>query len=247
MENEKLQINLASGMEKAEIIIREVNTANELPVKPPVKVDIKGTIGAVAEFLLKRGDEPDQVNQKRCFITVDRSKMSITLITNEHDAYNSGTVVGTASVHPKFVEFGINAQIDWEPNALGQFFKMNRAYFADKSENMNLVTKLKNFEAQVSTQIKKQKDENGDFADNYSGVVMSSLPGAFKLQIPLFKGRPAEEIEVEFYASINGRTVFLQLFSPGANQAIEDIRDSMIDEELEDIKTICPDIAIIEV
>lgn len=246
MQTEKIQISLSPETPKAEVIIREVNEVNELPILAPIKPDISGVLGAPLEFLQKRKTVSVQINQHRCHILVDREKMSITLVTNEHDQYLCGKITGKATVHPKFAEFGINTGKGWEPNELGQFFKMNRASFVDKSENMAIVTQLKNFEAKVNTQIVKQKSENGDFADNYSGVVMSNLPGAFKLKIPLFKGRAAEEIEVEFYASVNGRTVALQLYSPGANQAIEEIRDAMIEDELARIREICEDIAIIE-
>lgn len=246
MENEKLQISLAPGVEKAEIIIREVSEVNELKVKAPLKVNLSGVIGAPLEFLKKRYDQEDQVNQKRCVVIFNREKLTIKLTINENDEYNKGEVVGNLKQHPKFIEFGINQDKDWEPNELGQFFKMNRFFFADKSENMKLVTDLKNFEAKVNTTIEKQKSESGDFKDNYSGVVTSNLPGKFKLMIPLFKGSSSEEIEVEFYASVKGRTIFLQLFSPSANQALEDIRDMVIDEQITAIRELTPDIAIIE-
>lgn len=246
MSKEKFQINLAQGAEKAEVIVREVSEVNELKVKAPVKVNLSGVIGAPYEFLSKRIDQPDQINQKRCVVIYSRESLSITLVTNENDEYNMGTVVGKLQQHPKFKEFGINSGKAWEPNELGQFFKMNRAFFSDKSENMKLVSDLLNFEAKVNTTIEKQKSEGGDFKDNYSGAVTSNVPGKFKLKIPLFKGRPAEELEVEFYASINGRNVFLQLYSPGANQALEDIRDMVIDEQISAIRELAPEIAIIE-
>lgn len=246
MENEKMQINLASGQEKAEIIIRETNVVNELPIKAPIKLDITGTIGAVAQFLYKRNKEIEQITQERCMVLVDREKMTLTLITNEHDEYLRGKVTGKLMTHPKFIEFGINTGKTWEPNELGQFMKMNRAFFADKTENMSLVTQLKNFEAKINSNVEKQKSENGSFSDNYSAVVTSNLPGTFKLNIPIFKGNPAEMLEVEFYAAINGRTVLLQLFSPGACQALEDLRDSVIDAEIEEIQSMTPGIAIIE-
>jgi hypothetical protein len=37
MQTEKLQINFAEGVQVAEVVIREVNSVNELPVKPPCK------------------------------------------------------------------------------------------------------------------------------------------------------------------------------------------------------------------
>lgn len=247
MENEKFQINLGEGTTKAEIVLREVNEVNELEVKAPIKTALSGVIGAPVEFLRRRLDQPDQINQKRCHVLINRETLTIKLVINENDQYTEGQVLGTLQKHPKFKEFGINdSTCGWDPNELGQFFKMNRAFFPDKSENMKLVTDLKNFEAKVNTTIEKQKADNGSFADNYSGVVTSNLPGAFKLRISLFKGRAAEDLEVEFYASINGRSVKLYLMSPGACQALEDLRDQVIDEQIQLIRELAPEIAIIE-
>ena len=246
MENEKIQITFGDGQTKGELIIREVSSVNELPVKAPIKVNLKGVIGAPFEFLSKRLDQPDQINQKRCVVLISREDLSIILNFNENDAYNDGCVLGTLDQHPKFVEFGINTGKNWKPNELGQFLKMNRFYFTIQKENMDLVTLLKSFEAKVGILIEKEKTQNGNFKDNYSGVVTSNLPGSFKLHIPIFKGRPAEDIEVEFYATVNGREVFLQLYSPGACQALEDLRDQVIDEQIKAIRELAPDIAIIE-
>jgi len=234
----------------AEVIVREVNSVNELPVKPPVKVNLSGTIGAPLEFLTKRKDTPegifDQIVEENCHILVDRERMTITLIINEDDEYLIGKVVGGLMEHPKFKEFRINTEARWEPNMLGQFIKMNRAYFIDKDANMTLVTQLKNFEANINSKIEKQKSETGSFKDNYSGMVISNLPDSFKLNIPLFKGGKVEEIEVEFYANINGREISLQLISPGAAEAMDKVRDEVIDEQIEKIRALTPGIAIIE-
>lgn len=56
----------------------------------------------------------------------------------------------------------------------------------------------------------------------------------------------AETIEVEFYASVNGRDVTLQLVSPGACQLLEDLRDRIIDEQVTRIRELAPEMAIIE-
>lgn len=245
-ENKKVVVNLPEGTTQAEIIVREGEAPAVLDPKPPVKIDLFGVIGAPVEFLEHRRYDSDQIEPLRCHVLVDREKVCITLVTKEDDAYKRGTVVGRLSQHPKFAEFGINASKGWEPNELGQFFKMNRAFFPDKAANMKLVTELKNFEATVNSRIEKQKSEKGDFKDNYSGVVMSNLPEAFTLQIPIFKGMPAETIEVEFYASVNGREVTLQLVSPGACQLLEDLRDRIIDAQVARIRELFPEMAIIE-
>lgn len=231
----------------SELIIREGKAPDQLPILEPQRIMINGTIGAPYEFLLRRLKVPDQIDIGRSFILVNREQISIELATNFDEPYNTNTISGQLDPHPKFKEFGINNGKAWEPNELGQFFKMHRFFFADKSENMKIVTDLLNFEAKVNVAIEKQKSEKGDFKDNYSGAVQSNLPGTFKLKIPIFKGQEPEEIEVEFYSSVNGRDVKLQLVSPGANQMLEDIRDEVIDEQIELIREIAPEIVIIEV
>jgi len=245
MKNEKFEI-VMGDKPKVEVVLREVNTTNELDVMAPVITDIKGTIGAPYEFLSKRHDQPDQIKQKRCFILVNRAMMSILLVTNENDYYLTGKVTGTLEVHPKFKEFGINTGKSWEPNELGQFFKMNRAYFSDKAANMELVTKLKNFEANIQSKIEKAKADDGKFADSFSGTVSSNLPDSFKIKLPIFNGSKAEEFEVEFYSTVNGRSIFLHLVSPGAQETMDTIKDIAIDEQLDKIRALTPDIAIIE-
>ena len=103
-----------------------------------------------------------------------------------------------------------------------------------------------NFTGTVNSKIEKSVKESGDRTDNYAQVVNSNLPPAFKLKIPVFKGMAAESLEVETFAQINGREVAFILISPAANQLAEEIRDTVIDKELTDIRNIAPDIAIIE-
>lgn len=256
MENEKLQIVLNEG--QTELVIREGKAQNILDVKPPVKIALVGVVGAPAEFLLRRfnlalqanhGDAPEMHNHfdhSRCHVLVNREEVRITLIIDEHDEYKRGTVIGSLELHPKFVEFGINSKRIWEPNELGQFLKMNRAFFPDRSKNMTLVSELKNFVGKVDSTIEQQKEDKGSFKDNFSAVVTSNLPESFSVQLPVFKGTKPEMIDVEFYANVSGREIFVQLVSPGANELFESIRDTVIDEQIEKIRGIAPNIVIIE-
>jgi hypothetical protein len=69
-------------------------------------------------------DQPEQVNQKRCHIIVDREKITIELVMNENDEYTTGTAKGKLDFYPKFIEFGINSGKVWTPQQLGMFLKM---------------------------------------------------------------------------------------------------------------------------
>ncbi len=246
MENEKLQIVLGEGVTKAEVIIREGAAIKELEPKAPVKTDIAGVIGTPLEYLIKRV-KTGQFTQERSVLFIDREEIKLKLVFNEDNEYLRGVVAGTLEAHPKFVEFGINTGKVWTPTDLGLFFKMNRAFFPDLATNMKLVTELMNFSATVNNKIERSVKENGDRTDNFAQVVNSNLPEKFTLNIPIFKGMPAEMLEVETFASINGREVAFTLLSPGAQATLEDLRDKVIDEQLAKIKEVAPDIAIIEV
>lgn len=246
MQNEKLQINFAPGMAKAELVLREGVAPKELDPKAPVKTKLNGVISAVVEYLTKRINT-GQFAQKDCHILVNRENIEITLIINEADEYKRGEIVGKLGYNPKFVEFGINGGKVWTPTELGMFIKMNRAFFADRSENMKLVSCLMNFTADVNNKIDRTVKENGNRTDNFAQVVNSNLPESFTIQMPIFKGMQPETIEVETFAQVNGREVAFVLLSPGAQATLEDLRDKVIDEQLKQIREIAPEIAIIEV
>lgn len=246
MQNEKLQINLAAGMEKAEVILREGKAIEQLPELAPIQTSIVGTIGAITEYLSKRINAC-QFEQRNCHILVDRELIELTLVINEADPYRRGGIIAKLQKHPKFKEFGINANTVWMPTELALFFKTNRAFFLDKAVNMHLVTTLMNFTADINQKIQQSFKETGDKTDNFSQVVNFNLPRSFTVQVPLFKGMPSEVIEVETLARVNGREVSFVLISPGAQMLLEDIRDKVIDTQIALIREIAPEIAIIEV
>lgn len=246
MENEKLQINLGDGVTGAEVILREGAAAKVLDPKPPVKTNIEGTLHTVAEYLSKRV-LTGQFTQERAHILVNREDVTLTLIINENDEYERGTIRGTLEENPAFVGFGINNYNKlWAPSELGLYVKMNRAFFADIAANRALVTELMNYKATVNNKVERSAKESGDRTDNFEQVVHSNLPKSFTLRIPIFKGYPAEVIEIETFAQVNGRDVAFILLSPAAKELLEDLRNTAIDTELEAIRGIAPDIAIIE-
>lgn len=226
-----------------EVVLREGEAPVVLDPKEPERVVISGTIDTPFRWLEKR---IELINQKASNIIVNRDVMGIALTVDETNYYQSD-IRGELKTSKEMMKFGINAEKKWEPIKLSKFLKMHRAFFTDKSQNMMLVSTLKNFKAKVNQDIERSKEENGSKVDNYSQVVDSNLPKSFKLNIPLFKGFACEEIEVEIYADVDGRDVSLSLVSAGANEAIEEYKNKVIDEQLEQIRQIAPDIVIIEV
>lgn len=226
-----------------EVVLREGEAPVALDPKEPERVVINGTIDAPFRWLEKR---VELINQKSTNLIVNRDKMGLALTIDETNYYQT-EINGILQASKEMMEFGINTDKKWEPIKLSKFIKMHRAFFTDKSQNMMLVSTLKNFKAKVNQDIERSKEENGSKVDNYSQVVDSNLPKSFKLNIPLFKGFDNEEIEVEIYADVDGRDVSLSLVSAGANKAIEECKNKVIDVQLDAIRQIAPDIVIIEV
>lgn len=246
MQNEKMQINLDKDCQKAEVVIREVDKVNELPVLEPEKVNITGTITSIFSFLEKRWGCEGQINHEHTHIIVDRDNLSMTLIANETDGRNKMVIVGKLKLSRQFMEFHINDGYVWEPLVLSQFIKMNRAYFSNRDENMKLVSVFKNFKAKVNTDYERDRKENGSYTDNYSQIVDSNMPDRFSVVLPIFKGTKAQSIEVETYATINGHDVTVQLISPSAQQVVDETLDAIIDEQIAAIREIAPEIPFIE-
>lgn len=245
MENENIKITLLPEDGVSQLIIREGAAEKLIDPKPPVKINITGILNSPLEFLTKRLNS-GQFNILLCQLLVNREKLTLNLIINENDEYQKGSITGKLEFNTKYKEFGINTGKVWTPTDLGLFIKMNRSFFADKSVAMKLTTELMNFKATVDNKIERSLKESGDRTDNFSQVVNSNLPPSFKIFMPIFKGHPSEELEVETFAQINGRDVAFILISPGANESLENIRDSAIDIVLEDIKATAPDLVIIE-
>lgn len=249
--DEKLVVNIHQGVDVSkpiEIILREGTAAKaqeSLPTKAPESISVSGVISTPFDWLEKR---VGTIDQKKANIKVDREAMSIALTINEENSYTKNTITGSVQLAEVFAKFGINDEKKaWEPARLGQFLRINRGVFEEKEKCMVLVSNLKNFTAKAKAEIQKLKDPSGSTADVYKCQVESNLPKSFSVCLSIFKGTAKQRIEVESDHYLSDGEVYLQLVSPGANELVETFRDTCIDQVLEKIKEIAPDIAILEV
>ena len=250
MEEKNLVINIEkyTGDQPIEVIYRkgEASQPSEmLPTKEPEDISFSGVINTPRSWLEKR---VNTINQERANIVIDRDEMSITLTINEDDYYNKAEFTGKVQFTDVFNRFGINdLSRGWKPAELGQFLRLNRNIFADKEACMRMVSLLKNFTAKCRAEIQKQRDPSGTMAEVYRQEVESNLPKAFTVNMTIIKGTDPVSIDVEFDHYITNGDVMLQLVSPEAVELVSDFKNRSIDEEMEKIKVIAPNIAILEV
>lgn len=220
-----------------EVVIRE---GKALELHEPERVGIAGTIDAPARWLEKRAGRIDELS---CYVIVNREDMKIILRTDETNYYGAG-VIGKLELSPEYKKFGINEGEYITNFDMAELFKMNRAYFENRTIAMKLVTDLQNFKAKVDKEIENSDNKRGDSRILINQAVQSNLPEAFNLVIPVFKGCEKQTLQVEVYVNPNDFTC--TLVSAQSNEIVIETRDEIIDEVLERIRKTCPDIVIIE-
>lgn len=240
-EQQPIVVHLPEGQNTLTIL--QGKAPAQLDELTPVKIEITGTIYAPLNFLEKRVKD---IDEHKAHILVNRDEQSIHLVIAEDDARTIGNVVGKLSYSEIFLKLGINANKAWQPEALGQFLKLNRSFFVSRDENMKVVSALKSFDANVSQTVQRETKENGNRAYNFRQAVDSNIPESFRLKIPIFSGGEPVEIEVETYASIDGSEVSIHLQSAGANETVEETKTNVIDDIIGKLREIAPEIVIIE-
>lgn len=178
------------------------------------------------------------------FIMVDRTERSILLREDAGQEWES-QYKGTLELDPRFVKFGINTGEQYNTFELADFIRMNRSHFESREQAMLLVSSLRNFQAKVNNEIENKDDRRANIKILRQQTVQSNLPDDFRLKIPIFKGEEKESINVEI--SIDADNLLCTLESPEAQDAIEMMTDRIIDQELDDIRELHPNIRIFEV
>jgi len=213
---------------------------NTLPIEPTVGVILNGQIDSVFRYLEKRHDT-DILDQKQCSIEIDRENYTIELKTNE-DYEKGAQVKGKIEIHPLFIKFGINSSKTWTTFELADFVKMHRSYFESKAKAAELITVLTNFEGKVNREVQEADDSRGNKSAVVRQVVESNIPTSIKVNIPIFKGKPAEELVLEVNITAGFTCSFI---SPEAKEIEQTTVDGYIDNQEKAIIKICKDIVII--
>lgn len=237
MQPKDLNITVENGVKTVEVLI-----GSTLEPKEPEKVEIFGTLEAPLKWLEKRVTE---IDQKKCHVIVNREDMSILLIIDEKDHYHT-SIEGKLQLHPAFLKFGINQGEYRTPIEMSEHIKMNRSYFENRQEAMELVSLLRNFKAKIDKEVEADIDlRKGDRRVLVAQKIDSNLPEAFNINVPIFKGQKPKIIECETYFNPNDLTC--TLVSPEANDITEEIKDGEIDKVIASIAEVAPDIAIVEI
>ena len=244
-----------------EIIYREdapQRALEHLPAAVPGEIKEEGIIDTPRRFLEKK---KHLIDINKCSLNVNREKGTLKLYINETGSreaydpyaklpydYTGGSVVGRVNYTKDFIYLHINDGSLFNPVKLAKFFRLNRHLFPDKEELGMLIAKLKNVEAKVSGDYKKECETHGTISktDFYSMNVSHNLPESFTMNFAIFKGVPKENYPIEIDADIIDGHIMVALVSPAVNSEKESQNDKLINEELKKISALCPELLIIE-
>lgn len=252
MEDQKVIVNLPEGFnqESFNLVVRNGEAPSQLDEMRPRKVSITGCINSVSTYLGKKCQSDNFKDLgENSVVYVDREEGTIELEAYMYDEYKHHIVRGGIALAEEFLTLGVNDRASvWRPFKLADYFRLHRYLFVDRSENMRLVTELKSFEGKVNIAVKKMEDvKTGSRSSAINMAVDSTLPKEpFSLRLPIIKGLPIEDIQVELMAIVNGEEIGLSIESAGAIELLESIKDDLITQEIDYICSFYNDLVIIE-
>lgn len=218
-----------------------IRTGEAPEVYDPQRLGIIGVIDTPFRWLEKR---KDNIEWKNCHILVSRDEMGIKLIIDEHNHF-ADNIGGKLILSEELKRLGINEGKYITGMELSDLIRMNRTCFESKAKAMELVTIMRNFKAKVTSEIEASDDKKGNVSQLRRQTVEGNQPSSFELCIPIFKGQPKQTFTVEI--DIDPDTLQATLVSPDAQDLIVEQRDKLMDEVLNNIEALCPEIPIIEV
>lgn len=243
MEEIKLNIHNIQS-EGNEVVIR---TGEALPLAEKLQTSISGNIDAVSRYIKQRGTNRfeegklyigTEVPVHTSIITVNREHLLIQLQCDPSDKY-APVVTGQLSINPDLQEFGINSAKKFTREELLSLIKLNRFFFADKDDHAVLMSKIKNFKANVNKDVQDGSDSRGNKNRVNNQAVDTEVPETAVLQIPVFKGEAPSRFIVDICLDVNDGGTRFWLESIDLNELIIKRRDEVFSKEIENFDGFC--------
>lgn len=121
--------------------------------------------------------------------------------------------------------------------------EQRKRFLKDNSDAVVEKSYMKNF---TPEQLQGFKEDLAECCMETSEIASELKEIKEQFKMPIFKGSTPQTIEVETFAQIDGKSVGFVLLSPGANEVLNELRDKAIDEQVEQILAITPQLVVIE-
>ncbi|WP_342088035.1 hypothetical protein [Dyadobacter sp. OTU695] len=229
-----------------------VLTGQAAKIYDPEKVQLDGIITAPSEYFSKRRFA--HVEDARLVdvgftlhsthVIFNKEQRKIVLTVNEHDKFAT-VVIGSLKFNKFLDSLEINSPQSYSIAQLEKAFRFERRWFADPSKHKDLILKLRNFTAKITTTSQQENDLQGNkkaFFESKVSEFTKSTDLGFVLSLPVFDGLEKRQIPISVEIDVVGGSVALFLVCYELDEIIDEIVTSIFDRE----KEIFKDIVIIE-
>lgn len=232
MENLTLKIENANG----ELILREGQAQEPLPLKEPKIITIAGDIHSVANFIRNReaGHSSQEIDKNKALVTVDKNAKSIVLQLDPENYYGA-TVIAKLEQSKELEQFGINTSSRFNRKQLLDLIRFNRLFFEDKNQHAQVIAGLYKLRIKSETEIEQEKDNRGNKRNlhDVKTVDDGGMVKEFNITLPLFKGFSAKNITVEICFEVLNGDVSFWLESIGLKESSDSAIDGIFEDELQ--------------
>lgn len=238
MENLHVKIENAGN----ELVIRE---GDALPLLQPVRIELKGNILSVAEFLTKRAAASEglqTVNAATTVVIVNREEGILFLNLDPNNPLGT-TVLGKLEQATELNKWHINEEKTFTREQLIKLFKFAQLEFRDTSKYQEIMKAYQSLNISASSKLQQESDTRGNKNQLFQKQIDSStIPTEFVLSVPVFKGFPPVDFRVEICLEATDQSVRFWFESVELDSFIKTQRDLIFDKQLES----CKDFVIIE-
>lgn len=214
------KVNIEVSDKTQEIIFREGKAES---IETAMGIVLHGTISSPADWYEGKLENGYEFDRSSMYIVHDIDNKSIQLRTKEHYTKGSVSVTGQLSLSTELNSFGINKGncTSYGAKQLAQFLKMNRSYFVDRSQCMQIVSSLNQLKIKVEREIEDGNDFRGNKSVKFEQHIKSELALSFTLSIPIFKGFEASKFEVEILFDVTDAGINIWLESVELKELID--------------------------
>ncbi|WP_407522600.1 DUF2303 family protein [Lacibacter sp. MH-610] len=232
MEKLELKIENTNG----ELIIREGNAVEPLPLREPNIIKIIGDIRSVSAFIKKRqkGHGSQFIDENKAIVTVDKHSRTITLQLDPENYYGA-SVTAKLEQSEELKQFGINTVTKFSRKQLLDLLRFNRLFFPDKNQHAQVLLGLSKLRIKSETEIQQERDNQGNKRSlhDVKTVDDGGLVKEFGITIPIYKGFSPQNITVEICFDVVNGDVQFWLESVGLKEAMESQIDDIFNTELQ--------------
>lgn len=224
------KLNITTSKEGGDTTVR---LGEAQPLDEVTGFTITGTIEAPLEFISKK-EVYDNVEHNH--VTYDVSEGYILLTIAEKVPNQCITIKGCIWDDSDLNKLAINTTKRYSAKELANVLKLYRSLFADRSENMKLVTALKHFQATVVKDLEDADDDRGNKMKMMEQRVEMSIPLKFTLETPIIKGGAITKFEVDICADARDAGVSFWLESVELRELYRYWSKDLIDEQLKGLE-----------